>query len=96
MIIATCACGTSAATTNPDAGDVDGGTASVGAACVPSPELSATFPGFTEQGVTLDKGNAACGPLVCIVNHFRGRTTCPYGQDSTGNAPPNAKACTLP
>jgi hypothetical protein len=46
--------------------------------------------------VTVDEGNAACGNLVCLVNHFAGRTTCPYGQDPNGNGPPPAAGCTVP
>jgi hypothetical protein len=47
--------------------------------------------------VTLDENNAACTGAVCLVNHFRGRTTCPYGQDQTGNPPLGiGSACTVP
>ena len=68
----------------------------VGAACTPSPERSATFAGFDRQQVTLDEGNPACGSDVCLVNHFNGRTTCPYGEDASGNSPPGVSACTVP
>ena len=29
-----------------------------------------------------------------MVNHFRGRTTCPYGQDKSGQPPAGGQACT--
>jgi hypothetical protein len=46
--------------------------------------------------VSLDPGNPACRGGVCLVNHFRGRVTCPYGQGADGTAPPKAQPCTLP
>jgi hypothetical protein len=65
--------------------------ASLGAQCVPSPELSAGFPGFSQTEVTLDENNSACGSgAACVVNHFEGLTSCPYGQDA------GADACTVP
>jgi hypothetical protein len=66
----------------------------MGAACVPSEEISPTFGGFDEGTVTVEDGNPACGSGVCLVNHFRGRVTCPYGGKSCtvpgGNAPVTA------
>jgi hypothetical protein len=59
-------------------------SASVGASCVPSPELSTSFGGFDLDGVTLDENNAACTGSVCLVNHFQGLTGCPYGQQADG------------
>jgi hypothetical protein len=70
--------------------------AAVGTPCIPSPELSASFAGFQFNELTVDEGNAACGNLVCLVNHLQGRTTCPYGQNSNGNGPPPAAGCTVP
>ena len=68
----------------------------LGAACTPSPELSATFAGFDLHTLVLDEGNPACGADVCLVNHFQGRTTCPYGQDANGNGPAGQPACSVP
>jgi len=59
-------------------------SASVGASCVPSPELSTSFGGFDLRDVTLDENNAACTGSVCLVNHFQGLTGCPYGQQADG------------
>jgi hypothetical protein len=80
------ACGSSAKTTT------DGGASvAIGAACIPSQELSTTFLGFDDREVAVDEGNVACGTGVCLVNHYRGRVTCPYGQNpaatSAGLAP---------
>ena len=80
-------------------GTGDGGrpsrAASQGTACLPREELSASFAGFDEQTVTIDMKNAACGAGACVVNHFRGRTSCPYGQAANGTAPPGATPCTV-
>ncbi len=71
--------------------------ASAGVACTPSIELSAAFGGFNYHEVTLDQGNASCNGGVCLVNHFQGLTSCPYGQDQNGNPPPGAPSgCTVP
>jgi hypothetical protein len=70
--------------------------ASVGVPCTPSPELSASFAGFNEREVTLDENNAACSGDVCLVNHFQGLTTCPYGQDKDGQPVAPQTACTVP
>lgn len=54
----------------------------VGEPCVPRPEADPMFGSFSEQDLFFEHGNATCGAdLVCFVNHFRGRTGCPYGQD---------------
>jgi hypothetical protein len=70
--------------------------ASVGTPCIPSEEYSATFSGFDVHELTLDQGNPACGAMVCLVNHFQGRVSCPYGQAADGKGPPPASPCTVP
>jgi hypothetical protein len=70
---------------------------SVGSSCLPSAELSPSFAGFSLHEVTLDENNAACPNSVCLVNHFQGRTTCPYGQDMNGDPfSSNSSSCTVP
>ncbi len=90
--VALLGCGQTAASSSPSATSA----ASVGIACIPSEERSSAFAGFLTSQVTLDEGNSACGSDVCLVNHFEGLTSCPYGQDSTGAAPPGAQPCALP
>ncbi len=90
--VALLGCGQTAASSSPSATSA----ASVGIACIPSEERSSAFSGFNLLQVTLDEGNSACGSDVCLVNHFQGLTSCPYGQDSTGAAPPGAQPCALP
>jgi hypothetical protein len=68
----------------------------LGTACTPSEEHSTSFAGFDYHEVTLDEGNSTCGNDVCLVNHFQGLTTCPYGEGHNGNPPSGASACALP
>jgi hypothetical protein len=110
LVLATAACGgTSTQSSTGDAGaggdastgvdasgDVNVAPTPIGAPCIPSLELSPTFAAFDENTVTVDEGNAACGGGVCLVNHFRGRASCPYGQSSTGTAIAPASPCTVP
>jgi hypothetical protein len=80
-----------------DGGRPEASVSVIGSPCIPSLEQSASFDGFNVDDVTVEKSNAACGDAVCLVDHFQGRTTCPYGQDQNGNGPtPDAGSCTLP
>jgi hypothetical protein len=92
------ACGTTNSAT--DDGGAESGpapsTAPIGASCTPTAEQSPSFAGFSPGEVGIDTGNPACGGAVCLVNHFQGLTTCPFGQDSAGNPPPGAAACRTP
>jgi len=71
-------------------------TTGVGDPCVPEQEYNDKFSGFDEKEVNVESKSFQCQTRVCLVNHFRGRVSCPYGQDSGGKAPPNASACTVP
>ncbi len=103
------ACSTSSAVPSPDAGadagsdaaaDTGGPDASVGAptgaACLPYQELSPTFQGFSTKQLVLDTNDPACASGVCLVNHFQGRASCPYGQDLNGNGVAGTPGCTVP
>jgi hypothetical protein len=88
------ACGEAAPS---DAGVSVSSAASVGTPCLPAPESSASFAGFDMQEVSLEVGNAGCPGAVCLVNHFQGRTTCPFGQDADGGPVGSAtQGCTVP
>jgi hypothetical protein len=60
----------------------------IGDPCVPDYEYDTTFLGFELSEVHVDRSpqlaGFECGANICIVNHFRGRITCPYGQDKAG------------
>lgn len=61
--------------------------------CIPQQESDPSFLGFDEKEVNLETRSPSCKTGVCLVNHFRGRTSCPYGQDPNGEAPAGSKPC---
>jgi len=65
--------------------------AQIGEPCVPAQEGDETFLGFDPEEVSIElpAPDADPGVLVCLADHFRGRVTCPYGQDSSGTELPN-------
>jgi hypothetical protein len=98
IVVLTTHCGSNSSTgTGADGGMGDGATspqAAVGDPCIPFQEISPSFGGFNVNAVTLEEGNSTCGPKVCLVNHFQGRVSCPYGQ-----APPTSSGfppCLVP
>jgi hypothetical protein len=72
-------------TTDARAHDATG--SALGAPCVPSEESSATFQGFSVEDVSLESNAPTCVTGSCLVNHFQGRVTCPYGQTAPGMGP---------
>jgi hypothetical protein len=80
----------------------------VGDPCTPEQEYDPTFGGFDEKEVNVESKSFQCQTRLCLVNHFRGRVSCPYGQASDGTSPPgipplasgepdpNTKSCVVP
>jgi hypothetical protein len=62
----------------------------VGDPCVPEDEYSDTFSGFALSEVSTESRSFQCQSRLCMVNHFQGRVSCPYGQLQSGGG------CTLP
>ena len=62
----------------------------VGDPCVPEDEYSATFSGFSVSEVNTESRSFQCQSRLCLVNHFQGRVSCPYGQTA------GASGCKLP
>jgi hypothetical protein len=60
----------------------------VGDPCTPDEEYVADFAGFSEQEVNVESKSFQCRTRLCLANHFRGRVSCPYGQDASGASPP--------
>jgi len=52
----------------------------VGDPCVPEDEYQATFPGYSAKEVNAEAKSFQCETRLCLVNHFQGRVSCPYGQ----------------
>jgi hypothetical protein len=72
----------------------DAAPAAVGGPCIPENEEDTTFGGFAEQEVSTVSNTPQCGANdVCLVNHFLGRVTCPYGQDAQGLGPDGSAGC---
>jgi hypothetical protein len=68
----------------------------VGDPCTPEQEYNRDFLGFDVKEVNVESKSFQCRTRLCLVNHFQGRASCPYGQDQSGAAPAGAKACTVP
>lgn len=52
----------------------------VGDPCVPEDEYLTGFSGFSKSEVNVESRSFQCLSRVCLVNHFQGRVSCPYGQ----------------
>jgi hypothetical protein len=51
----------------------------VGDPCVPEDEYQTTFSGYSVGEVNVESRSFQCETRVCLVNHFQGRVSCPYG-----------------
>jgi len=52
----------------------------VGDPCTPEWEYEPTFDGFDVREVYLESASFECESRVCLINHFQGRVSCPWGQ----------------
>lgn len=75
----------------------------VGDPCIPEDEYRQNFNGYQMTEVNVESKSFQCETRVCIVNHFQGRVSCPYGQSQeaiatgTGHLTPDAPArCRVP
>jgi len=61
----------------------------VGEECTPRDEYEASFSSFGLDDITIDDDSTSCASGICLVNHFQGRVSCPYGQtqDRVSNIP---------
>jgi hypothetical protein len=55
----------------------------VGDPCIPEQEYDPTFAGFDYHEVNVESKSFQCETRLCLVNHFQGRVSCPYGQNAT-------------
>ena len=72
------------------------GDEGVGDPCTPEQEYDPAFNGFDEKEVNVESKSFQCRTRICLVNHFRGRVSCPYGQSADKAAPADASPCTVP
>ena len=66
----------------------------VGDPCVPEEEYLDTFSGFSAEEAVAETRSLQCETRVCLVNHFQGRVSCPYGQTAQQTA--NGARCVVP
>lgn len=52
----------------------------VGDPCTPEDEYQTEFSGYSVTEVNVESRSFQCETRVCLVNHFQGRVSCPYGQ----------------
>ena len=53
----------------------------VGDPCIPEDEYREGFPGYSKGEVNIESRSFQCETRVCLVHHFQGRVSCPYGQN---------------
>ena len=58
----------------------------VGDPCTPDQEYHTSFAGFDEKEVNVESKSFQCLTRLCLVNHFRGRVSCVYGQNGDASA----------
>jgi hypothetical protein len=56
----------------------------VGDPCIPEAEYDTCFAGFSQTEVNTESRSFQCQTRLCLVNHFQGRVSCPYGQVAAG------------
>ena len=70
----------------------------IGDPCMPEAEYNPTFAGFDLREVSVESRSYQCSSRVCLVNHFQGRISCPYGQrdEDLGLAADDPRRCRTP
>lgn len=68
----------------------------IGDPCTPEQEYDENFLGFDHKEVNVESKSFQCRTRLCLVHHFQGRVSCPYGQGPNGEAPSGADACKIP
>ena len=69
----------------------------VGDPCIPESEYQTDFKGFDFKQVVVESRSFQCQTRTCLVNHFRGRVSCKYGQKENGEPLfPDQASCTVP
>lgn len=54
--------------------------AKLGETCIVTDEYKPNWTGFGAWNVSVETQTGACESEVCLLNHFQGRASCPYGQ----------------
>ncbi|HEY2407033.1 MAG TPA: hypothetical protein VGI10_13575 [Polyangiaceae bacterium] len=73
--------------------------AALGKSCLAADEYEPAFSGFDVRDVNVDGSSPLCASGTCLVNHFQGRASCPYGELTGGTGcyvPGSDSAITVP
>ena len=65
----------------------------VGDPCTPEEEYDPSFSGFNYKEVNVESRSFQCQTRLCLVNHFQGRVSCPYGQMANQMPPTDGQNC---
>jgi len=70
----------------------------VGDPCIPEDEYKTDFAGFKVTEENIESRSFQCQTRICLVNHFQGRVSCPYGQakPAAGGDVPESEGCQTP
>jgi hypothetical protein len=71
----------------------------IGDPCVPEDEYQQYFSGYSVTEVNMESRSFQCETRLCLVNHFQGRVSCPYGQtekEATNPTREDFKNCHIP
>jgi hypothetical protein len=72
----------------------------IGDPCTPEDEYQQFFSGYEVTEVNIESKSFQCETRLCLVNHFQGRVSCPYGQtDAEGKGMgtrPESQLCHIP
>jgi hypothetical protein len=72
----------------------------VGDPCTPEDEYQQFFSGYEVTEVNVESKSFQCETRLCLVNHFQGRVSCPYGQSEaeakTGAGKQEYQLCHIP
>ncbi|MFC1642761.1 hypothetical protein ACFL5O_08770 [Myxococcota bacterium] len=52
----------------------------IGDPCIPEDEYQNLFSGYSVEQTNVESRSFQCETRICLVNHFQGRVSCPYGQ----------------
>ena len=75
-------------------GPTDPGPGALGTPCFPGSERRYDFRGFSVTEVGFEFGSPDCASNTCLINHFQGRVSCPYGQ--TAEQAATSPVCSRP
>ena len=72
----------------------------IGDPCTPEDEYQQFFSGYESTEVNIESKSFQCETRLCLVNHFNGRVSCPYGQTdmqaAQATGPDEGQLCHIP